>query len=390
MDRMHDKQERGKLFDINTEHGRSLAWGDASVMDYGVFKKRKIHGAVVPSTFPYKLQTLKVDSTFGKMDYIKGYPIDNFETFLERTKTTAFIVLSDDTIIYEKYFNGFNRNSVFTSFSMAKSFVSTLIGLAIADGYIKSDTDRITTYIPELLQKDQRFANIRIKDLLSMSSGLHYSGDEGHPSDDEITYYDPDLRKAALKYSTVEEPPGLHWLYDNYHPLLLGLILERTTRMSVSKYLEEKLWKKMGGGSASWSVDEHGFEKLESGINCSAYDYARFGELFLHNGKYNKVQVVPANWILKATQPQPKPDGWEPYFQQTNGFYGYFWWGRLRGDKSTGNDFFAQGNKGQYIYICPERKLVIIKLGYEFGLPGPDATYWPNLFYKFATDYKNR
>src|SRR5580693_153901 len=105
--------------------------------------------------------------------------------------------------------------------------------------------------------------------------------EDGDPSDDDITYQHPDLRKAALQYARVEKSPGREWLYNNYNPLLLGLILERTTHTTISKYLEDRLWKKMGGDKASWSLDENGFEKLESGINCKAYDYARIGELYL-------------------------------------------------------------------------------------------------------------
>jgi len=367
-DRMAFKLERAKHFETNTTDERGHAWGDASVIDYSLFKKRDIHGLEKTQGFQYSLHTNSIGEAFKRTSYLKPYNVTNFETFLERTQTTAFVVISNDTIIYEKYFNGFDQNSIFTSFSVAKSFLSTLIGIAIADGYIKSDTDRIVTYLPELLQKDRRFGNISIKDLLSMSSGLHYS-DDGDMNDDEITYDDPDLRKAAIQYTKIEEPAGQHFLYDNYRPLLLGMILERVTHMSVSKYMEERLWKPMGGGNASWSLDEHGFEKMESGINCGIYDYARFGELFLHDGNYNGVNIAPEKWIPKATQPQPKPEGWESYFQQTNGYYGYFWWGKLRGNKPTGNDFFALGNKGEYIYICPEKRLIIIRLGFEFGLP---------------------
>jgi len=372
--------------DLNTFEGRCRG-GDASVMDYAIFKERIINGAVKTRTFPFLLKTQSVNHAFEKTDLLKGYLLKyGFETFLEREQTTAFIVLSNDTIIYEKYFNGFNRNSVFTSFSIAKSFVSTLIGLAIADGFIKSDTDRITTYLPELLQKDERFSNITIKDLLSMSSGLHYSED-GEPSDDDITYQYPDLRKAALQFPKIKDSSGKLWQYNNYHPLLLGLILERVTRSSVSKYMEEKLWKKMGGSRAGWSVDEHGFEKLESGINCSAYDYARLGELFLNKGKYDGVQIVPEVWIQRATQPASKPQGHYDFLLRHNVYYSYFWWGKFRGSSINDNDFFGLGNKGQYLYVCPQKKLVIIRLGFEYGLPSPGAYSWPDLFYQFATNY---
>ena len=382
-ERLKIKKERT---DLNTFEGRCRG-GDASVMDYAIFKQRIINGAKKVRTFPYALKTQSVNHVFEKTDFLKGYLVKyGFETFLERQQTTAFIVISNDTIIYERYFNGFNHNSVFTSFSIAKSFLSTLVGLAIADGLIKSDTDRITTYIPELLQKDRRFSEITIKDLLSMSSGLHYSHD-GEPSDDDITYQYPDLREAALQFLKIKDSAGKLWQYNNYHPLLLGLILERVSHGSVSKYMEEKLWKKMGGSKAGWSIDEHGFEKLESGINCSAYDYARLGALFLNKGKYEGVQIVPESWIQKATQPAPKPPGYYDFLLRHNVYYSYFWWGKFRDSSPTDNDFFGLGNKGQYVYVCRQKKLVIVRLGFEYGLPSPGAYSWPDLFYEFATNF---
>jgi len=370
--------------DITSFAGRCQG-GDASVIDYLIFKKRNINGTDKPRMFHYKPETEYILETFESTGFFKNLNADvDFETFLERAQTSAFIVLRNDTIVYENYFNGFNRNSTFTSFSVAKSFVSTLIGLAISDGYIRNEDDRITEYLPELLEKDSLFSRITIKNLLSMSSGIAYS-DEGFPSDDDITYQSPDLRKATLENVRISEPPSIHWLYNNYNPLLLGIILERTTGKPVSKYAEEKLWKKMGGTNASWSLDEHGFEKMESGINCRAYDYARFALLFLNKGRYNDVQVIPENWVQKATQQQKRPDGYYDYLLNRNVYYNYFWWGKFRNNQKSGNDFFGLGNKGEYVYVCPQKKLIIIRLGFEYGFT-PGAFSWPEMFYQFASD----
>lgn len=369
--------------DVTTLVGRCQG-GDASVMDYLIFKKRDISGANKPREFSYKPENGHVIKTFENTGFFKSLETNTgFETWLERAQTTAFIVLQNDTIIYENYFNGFNKDSVFTSFSVAKSFVSTLVGLAISEGYIKGEDDKITEYLPGLMEKDTCFSKIAIKDLLSMSSGIAYS-DEGFPSDDDITYQSPDLRKATLENVRISEQPGKHWLYNNYNPLLLGIILEQTTGRPVSKYAEEKLWKKMGGGNASWSLDEQGFEKMESGINCSVYDYARFGELILDKGRYKGEQVIPEAWIRKATQPQKKPQGYYDFLLDKNVYFNYFWWGKFRGSQENDNDFFGLGNKGEYVYICPQKKLVIIRLGFEYGYT-PGAFTWPDMFYQFAT-----
>jgi len=371
--------------DVTTLLGRCQG-GDASVMDYLIFRKRDINGAEHPRMLHYKMQTEGVKGKFENTSYFKNINTNvDFETMLERAQTTAFIVFRNDTILYENYFNGFTKDSIFTSFSVAKSFVSTLVGLAISDGFIKSEDDKITEYLPELMKKDTRFSKITIKDLLSMSSGLAYSHD-GFPSDDEYTYVSPDLRKATLDNVRISDQPGKHWLYNNYNPLLLGMILERTTGKSVSKYAEDKLWKKMGGSNASWSLDEHGFEKMESGINCNAYDYARFALLLLNKGKYNGIQVIPESWVQKATQPQKKPKGYYDYLLENNTYYNYLWWGKFRDGQGNANDFFGMGNKGEYVYICPQKKLTIIRLGFEYGFT-PGAMSWPQMFYEFATDF---
>ena len=358
--------------------------GDASVMDYLIFKKREIKGAENPRMLHYNKQTERIEGEFENTSYFKHLNTDiDFETLLERSQTTVFIVLKNDTILYEKYFNGFHKDSIFTSFSVAKSVVSTLVGLAISDGVIKSEDDKITEYLPELMKKDSLFSEISIKDLLSMSSGLAYSHD-GFPSDDEFTYQSPDLRSATLEHVRILEQAGKHWLYNNYNPLLLGMILERTTGKPVSKYAEEKLWKKMGGSNASWSLDEHGFEKMESGINCHAHDYARFALLLLNKGKYNGIQVIPESWVQKSTQPQGRPEGYYDYLLENNMYYNYLWWGKFREGQENTNDFFGMGNKGEYVYVCPRKKYIIIRLGFEYGFT-PGSLSWPAMFYEFAT-----
>ena len=206
----------------------------------------------------------------------------SFDELLASTQTTAFLIIKDDRLIYENYFNGYERDSINTSFSVAKSFVSALVGISIDEGLIDSVDDPITKYIPELQNKDSRYSAITIKNLLSMSSGLRYVEEETPFSDDTKTYYDPNLRTVALS-AVIEEEPGKRFHYNNYNYLLLGIILERATGMPVAKYMEEKLWKPLGmEAPASWSLDSetNGFEKMESGINARAIDFAKFGRLY--------------------------------------------------------------------------------------------------------------
>jgi CubicO group peptidase (beta-lactamase class C family) len=283
----------------------------------------------------------------------------DLERFLRTTETTAFIVIVDDRVLYEQYFNGYGPDSTQTSFSIAKSFASALVGIAIDDGLIALD-DPITDHLPELLERDRGFERITIRDLISMSSGLRYE-DEGTPwSDATETYYAPDLRELALTDTEIVEPPGERWHYNNFNPLLMGMILERVTGQPVASYLEDELWRPLGAeADASWSLDSEasGFEKMESGINARAIDFAKLGSLYLHEGEWNGQRVLPADWVRESTAFGGAGD--------VTADYGYWWW--TYHDDELGDYYAAWGNKGQYVVVIPERNAVIVRHGLDYG-----------------------
>jgi CubicO group peptidase (beta-lactamase class C family) len=359
-------------------------WGDASVLDYVLFSSRELNASQHPFQFQRAGEDERVAASLAVMEYAPGKRVGNVERFLTRSATTSFIVIKDDVVIYENYFNGYKRDSIVTSFSTAKSFDSTLVGIAIGEGKIGSVHDPITKYLPELATRDPRFAQITIQDLLLMSSGIRYN-EEPPDHDNEVTYHAADLRKAALQDTVIVDAPGKLWLYNNYHPLLLGMVLERVTDMSVTAYLQEKLWEPLGMEyPGSWSINggQDGLEKMESGINARAIDFAKFGRLMLNNGQWAGKEVVSEAWVEQATQPEERPSSYygdEPFFVSQGHYYKYFWWGDKRpGGKS---DFYAQGNKGQYIYISPQKRVIIVRNGFDFGLP---SSQWLRLFYQLA------
>jgi len=275
-------------------------------------------------------------------------------------------------LLCERYFEGYDHNSIVTSFSTAKSFVSALVGVAIAEGYIGSVVDPVTKYVPELLTRDPRYKNITLRHLLTMSSGIRYEGGFTPWSDDAVTYYSPDLRHAAISSPIVQEP-GKKFIYNNYNALLMGLVLERATKRPVARYLEEKIWKPLGmEAPGSWSLDSEkdGFEKMESGINGRAIDFAKFGRLFLNSGNWNGRQLIPASWVDESTSVDTSTAP-VPYYQ-------YFWWvnARLK-DK---HHFFAAGNHGQYIYMVPEENLLMVR----FARTDPNRQF-PSIMEKLAT-----
>ena len=168
------------------------------------------------------------------------------------------------------------------------------------------------------------------------------------------------------------------------------MILERATGTSVANYLQETIWKPIGMQyPGSWSLDERGFEKMESGINARAIDFAKFGRLFLHNGSWEGVQVVPAEWVAESTQPDTSVD-YEKYyyddfiFADGQGYYKYMWWGIQRDELNY--DFMALGNHGQIIYISPQSNLIILRYGESYGEFG-SAKGWVDMFYNFASDF---
>lgn len=361
------------------------------VKDYAKFPYREIKNAPPVFNFNKDLNEDMVNSLFVKAGYSSGgkpMPIADLDTFLKKNDTTSFIVIKDDTILYEKYFNGYQRDSICTSFSMAKSFGSTLIGLAIEDGYIKSLNEPIVHYLPEL-DRDG-LGSVTIRNLLMMSSGIHYAETHMPWGDDALTYYYPDLRKLATGIH-MDGVPGQYFWYDDYHPLLEGMILERATHEHVSKYLQDKIWGRLGMEfPASWSLDSNqsNFEKMATGINARTIDFAKFGRLFLNKGNWEGSQIVPTAWVTEATtmDDDARSDNRTYYslydtsmtFQSHTTYYKYHWWGLDRGKGDY--DYFAAGNFGQYIYVCPSKNVIIVRNGLNSG----NVDSWPGIFFKVA------
>ena len=360
---------------------RSVLWGDSDVYDYQRFPARPIAASSSPFHFRKEPGADGVSSTAMVQALFEQNPaIDDLDDFLERSQTQAFIVIQNDAILYEKYFNGASRDTIVTSFSVAKAWNSALIGAAIDDGFIQSVDDPITDYLPELAERDPAFSDITIYDLLRMSSGIEYDGLGGLDGDNSKTYYYPDLRKLALEETTVVASPGSGFLYNNYHPLLLGMILERATGMSVADYLETRIWQPIGMEfDGSWSLDSEtsGFEKMESGINARAIDFAKFGRLYLNNGNWDGTQVLPADWVAQSTGPDTSPDS----LFKGDSYYALMWEGRRRGESDY--DYDAEGHHGQGIYVSPHKNLIIVRNGEAYGEFGQT---WEDIFYQFASD----
>ena len=347
------------LFTSSSQTARAIAWMDSDADDWQRFASRPVANAPPRWNFrtPTEDERHRYALAFKTVDAALGArgEREDFGRFLERTDTLAFLAVKDDALLYEDYFNGGSHDGTVTAFSVSKSFASALVGIAIADGAIGSVEDPVTKYVPELLAKDPRYAEVRLRNLLSMASGIRYQ-ERGTPwSDDTTVYYAPDLRAAAVS-SPIVEPPGQRFLYNNYNPLLIGLVLERATKRHVADYLSERLWKPLGmEAPGSWSVDSEasGFEKMESGLNGRAIDFAKFARLYLHRGDWNGRPLVPAAWVDASTRLDTTTDP-APNYQ-------YFWWVNTK--VGSAHHFFAAGKHGQYLYVIPEQNLIFVRLG---------------------------
>jgi CubicO group peptidase (beta-lactamase class C family) len=352
---------------------RAMIWRESDVGDQHRFPARRIPAGVHTSPLARGVEA----------HFVLSGERARFDEFLHDTNTLAFLVVHQDRLVYERYFGGSTRESLQTSFSVAKSFASTLVGIAIDEGLIGSIDDPITAYLSELAARDPRFRQITLRHLLTMSSGIRYREGGGFPwpfGDDTYTYYGVDLREVALNRTKIEQPPGLAWQYNNFHPLLLGLVLERAARTSVSDFMATRLWQPLGAeGDATWSLDseQSGFEKMESGLNARAVDYARFGLLFLHNGEWNGRRIVSKSWVRAATGADGTTD------QASYHGYRYFWWI----DIDRLGRFYALGKYGQYVYVAPDADTVVVRLGRDWGV---DNAAWLATFRDIADQLERR
>ena len=364
---------------------RYVFWGLRSEFSpsdaYKMFPSRTIETASPPYEFPRATGgSLPVEVEYKDGDSIKRVALDKL---LESTGTHAFIVIKDGKLLDERYLNGYQRDSICISRSMAKSFTSALVGIAIDEGYIKNVDDPIVTYLPEL--KDRGFDTITIRNLLTMGSGIRYRIAELPWDEDALYFFYPNIRQMLLTDMEVAEPPGQAFHYTDYNVGLLAIIVERTTHRTLSEYLQEKIWKPIGMEyPATWSLDseQDGFELSHVALNARAIDYAKFGQLFLDKGHWNGAQIISQRWVNESTAPDPTDHRpWETYPQwaDAGGYYKYFWWGNSRGPGDY--SFEAIGRWGQFIFVAPRANVVIVRTAGDLGL---DLEQWPQVFQYIA------
>jgi CubicO group peptidase (beta-lactamase class C family) len=309
---------------------------------------------------------------------------------LADTGTLALVVLHEGRLAWEHYPNGGSRKRMNRAFSVTKSFASALIGAAMREGAIGSVDEPLGRWIPEL--RDPRARELTIAHLLEMRSGIRFI--EGiFPWDDEPrTYYADDLRRRLLD-CRVSDPVGKFFHYNDWHPQLISLILERATGKTVTQWLQDKLWNPLGMEFAGRMMvdrdDAQGLEHLESGLTATAIDLAKFGQFFLQDGIWQGQRLLPENWVRDTTSPQgTRTDAewfayyrnrpWGPVLVSRRVYYKRMWWGVRLDDKRY--DFFAMGVLGEHIYVSPDTRTVIVRMSERF----PPGMWWTSVFRKIA------
>ena len=297
----------------------------------------------------------------------KGEPINiaiNVDTYMREQRTAGLVIIQDGKVRLEKYGLDFDAKGRWTSFSVAKSFTSSLVGAAIKDGFIKSIDDKVSDYIPDL--KGSVYDDVSIKQLLTMTSGVRWNEDYEDKNSDVARFNEHraepgvDATVSYMRKLEREAPPGSKWVYKTGETNLIGVLVSSATQKKLSDYLSEKIWAPFGMEQhASWLLGSTGHEISGCCIQASTRDFARFGLFMLGGAIVDGKAVLPDDWIAAATTKQADI-----------GFpgkgYGYQWWTYDNGS------FAAQGIFGQGIFIDPKRKLVIAS-----------NSNWPR-----ATDYE--
>ncbi len=331
--------------------------------------------------------------------YLKTF----LDTNLENSNTFSFLVIRNDSILYENYWEGTSKKNLLPTFSVAKVFVSTLIGIAFKEGSIKSLQDPITQYIPELLRSDKKFANITIQHVLDMKSGIRNNENYFNPSSDVLKMGFGSNIWALIKHLKIERPPGT-FDYKSVNTQILAIIVEKATGKKIQNYIQEKLWEPLGMESnATWNIDskKHRMVRAFCCINATTRDYAKLGRLFLNNGIWNGVQLLPQDWVMQSicidtmiANRGYKNQWWSneysyafkdslkavAYLNKTPFCVkGVFVQIRKENKKKKiaasktfivhvlKEAYHAEGLLGQYIYVNPKKKLIIVRTGHYWS-----------------------
>ncbi len=335
----------------------------AFLQDYKEFDNRAIPKSHTPQPWATAI------------DFNSVKPTDELEKWHKKLGTVAFLIIKNDSVWNESYYDDYDKSSKSNSFSMAKSIVSASLGKAITQGKIKSLEQKVSEFFPEF--KKGKSTNMTVGDLSSMASGLDW--DESYYSPFSITtraYFDDDLSSVILCLKGVNEP-GKAYKYLSGNTQLLAMCIEKATGKSLADYVAENFWDPMGAeNEALWQTDhEGGIVKAYCCFASNARDFARFGKLYKQHGKWNGQQLLDSTFIAKSTTPRfdASPE------------YGYGWWLCNYKDKEI---FYMRGHLGQNVIVIPQDDLIIVRLGNQVQKSTKGSPHDDDFFVYIDETYK--
>ena len=334
----------------------------AFISDYEYFDNREI---IASNPQPWSLH--KQYNTVKESEKLKKLN--------EERKTKSFLVIKNDSILFEKYYDGHTQNDISNSFSVAKSIVTSMMGKAIMEGKIKGLDQLVSDFFEEY--KDGIAAELTVGDLASMSSGMKWN--EKYYSVINITsesYFTNDLRSVILRQE-IENKPGQSFRYSSGDTQLLAMVIEKATGTNISDYLTEKFWEPMGAErSALWQIDseEYGMEKAYCCIAATARDFARFGKLYINKGQWGDKEILDSSFVELSLK---------PVFDDSP-FYGYGWWLYEYNGKRV---FTMNGHRGQFVISFPDDNIIIVRQG-DYNMKGRVSNQSGDLYNYIAEGYK--
>ncbi|MDX1762370.1 MAG: serine hydrolase, partial [Christiangramia sp.] len=332
----------------------------AFIDDYPYFNNHVIQNSEKVQEWPLHKEYNEVKATPG---------LDSLNQELE---TAAFLIIKNDSIWFEKYYNGYSELSKTNSFSMAKSIVTAMMFKAIQDGYIENINQPVSDFFPQFK------SDLSVGDLSSMSSGLNWNENYYNPfASTARAYFGDDLREQILELK-ITETPGEEFKYLSGNTELLGMVIEKASGKSLSKYLSESFWKPLGmNDEALWQIDsqENGMEKAYCCISSNARNFAKFGKLFINYGEWQNKQLLDSSFIALASRPR---------FEDTP-YYGYGFWLSNYMDKEI---FYMRGILGQYVIMIPEDDLVIVRLGRKLIRKDKEDKHYQDFYMYLEEAYK--
>lgn len=314
------------------------------------YKKYKLESLGDFPATEFKPSSNAFQFTKGSLAQAKKLELDSMLTGSNRY---AFIIIRNDSVLYEFYNQNITDSTKLPSFSVAKSFVSTMVQIAKQEGKIKSYDEPITNYIPELAERDARFKNITIQHVLDMRSGIKYDENYYNPLSDVLKMgFGRNVNGKALKID-IEKDPNQDFNYKSINTQLLGIIIERATQTKLQDYFRDKLFNPLQmQHTGTWMYDDESHKELRAFccLNLAALDYAKFGKLYLDKGEFNGKKILDSEWVSTTTSPEN--------MQALSGYKNQFWqWSYSQ------KSYYARGLLNQYIIISPDKKTIIIHFG---------------------------